>query len=186
MPNSRGRYARRNKTYAGKPTRYMRERKKREMKRFSQVMALGLIMGFVLNNANAEVYREDLLKAEVKTEQVGGEDIVILSAPSLDLTGAEFVGPLKEEPKKATVQPKESESEYEAKMFIYKKESGNNPSAINPSSGACGLGQALPCSKLKCGLKDYECQDKWFTNYMKERYGTWQKAKAFWLAHRYW
>lgn len=72
------------------------------------------------------------------------------------------------------------------KMFIYLKESGNNPGAINKSSGACGLGQALPCSKMPCSLSDYACQDNFFTQYMLNRYGTWEAAKAFWLAHRWW
>lgn len=74
-----------------------------------------------------------------------------------------------------------------AKMFIYARESGNNPGAINASSGACGLGQALPCSKLPCSLSDYVCQDNWFTNnYMIPRYGSWDNAKAFWLSHSWW
>lgn len=76
--------------------------------------------------------------------------------------------------------------EYEAKMFIYMKESGNNPNAVNKSSGACGLGQALPCAKMGCALGDYACQDNWATNYMKSRYGTWSNAKSFWLNHRWW
>lgn len=73
-----------------------------------------------------------------------------------------------------------------AKMFIYNHESGNRPGAINPSSGACGIGQALPCSKLPCSLTDYACQDTWFSNYMLSRYGTWENAKAFWIANSWW
>lgn len=72
------------------------------------------------------------------------------------------------------------------KSFIYQKESGNNPGAINPSSGACGLGQALPCSKLPCSLSDYACQDRWFTNYAMERYGSWESAYNFWLGNSWW
>lgn len=73
-----------------------------------------------------------------------------------------------------------------AKAFIYEHESGNNPGAINPSSGACGLGQALPCSKMPCSLSDYACQDKFFTGYAIARYGSWENAKAFWQANRWW
>lgn len=73
-----------------------------------------------------------------------------------------------------------------AKAFIYMKESGNNPGAINRSSGACGLGQALPCSKMPCSLSDYACQDNFFTQYMQNRYGTWENAQAFWLSHSWW
>ena len=73
-----------------------------------------------------------------------------------------------------------------AKLFIYMKESGNNPGAVNPSSGACGLGQALPCSKMPCSLSDYACQDAFFTQYMQNRYGTWENAVAFWQRNRWW
>ena len=73
-----------------------------------------------------------------------------------------------------------------AKMFIYMHESGNRTNAINKSSGACGLGQALPCSKMNCSLSDYACQDAWFTRYMIARYGTWENARAFWLSHNWW
>lgn len=72
------------------------------------------------------------------------------------------------------------------KDFIYQHESGNNPGAINASSGACGLGQALPCSKMGCSLSDYACQDAWFTNYAMQRYGSWEAAYYFWVAHRWW
>lgn len=74
----------------------------------------------------------------------------------------------------------------DAKAFIYSHESGNNPASINRSSGACGLGQALPCSKMPCSLQDYACQDNFFTGYMISRYGTWENARAFWIAHRWW
>lgn len=73
-----------------------------------------------------------------------------------------------------------------AKDFIYQHESGNNPGAINKGSGACGLGQALPCSKMPCSLSDYDCQDRFFTGYMQARYGTWENAMAFWQANRWW
>ena len=74
----------------------------------------------------------------------------------------------------------------EAKMFIYTKESGNRPNAVNASSGACGLGQALPCSKMPCSLEDYKCQDAYFTDYMIRRYGSWVAAKTFWLNNYWW
>lgn len=72
------------------------------------------------------------------------------------------------------------------KILIYNAESGNNPAAINRSSGACGLGQAEPCSKMPCSLSDYACQDAYFTNYMLSRYGSWAAAWAFHLLHGWW
>lgn len=74
----------------------------------------------------------------------------------------------------------------DAKAYIYQHESGNNPGSINSGSGACGLGQALPCSKMPCSLTDYACQDAYFTSYMTSRYGTWENAAAFWQVNRWW
>jgi hypothetical protein len=89
-------------------------------------------------------------------------------------------------------------SEAEAKSFIYQHESGNVPCKINGGSIncaghpylACGLGQALPCSKLQAvcpDLADYGCQDNWFSRVYLARYHySWVEAKAFWVAHRWW
>jgi hypothetical protein len=59
------------------------------------------------------------------------------------------------------------------------RESGWNPYAINQSSGACGLGQALPCSKLGVELWDYEGQLNWIVEYINTRYDTPAKAIEF-------
>lgn len=63
-------------------------------------------------------------------------------------------------------------------------ESGCKPHAVNKSSGACGIPQALPCSKLKCPLNDSGavCQLKWMDGYVKDRYGSWESALSFWYA----
>jgi hypothetical protein len=50
------------------------------------------------------------------------------------------------------------------------RESGWNPYSINASSGACGIPQALPCSKMDAERWDYEGQLKWMVNYVSERY----------------
>lgn len=68
--------------------------------------------------------------------------------------------------------------------FIYMKESGCNPSAVNPS-GCRGLGQACPGDKLPCDA-DFECQHKWFTGYAEGRYGSWEVAYNFWVANHWW
>lgn len=63
------------------------------------------------------------------------------------------------------------------------RESSFIPTKINPSSGACGLGQALPCKKLPCELTDtpesIECQLVWVSEYIESRYGTVELALAF-------
>lgn len=69
---------------------------------------------------------------------------------------------------------------------IFAKESGNNPEAVNPTSGACGLGQALPCSKLLavCGsLSNVSCQVTFFTNYAIGKYGSTAAAWSFWQSN---
>lgn len=92
--------------------------------------------------------------------------------------------PVQNTPTVAQNTPVDSNS---AKMFIYNKESGNNPLARN-ASGCLGLGQACPGSKLLavCPSLDYACQDAFFTNYAISRYGSWEAALAFWQAHRWW
>jgi hypothetical protein len=70
--------------------------------------------------------------------------------------------------------------------YIYSHESGCNPSAINSSSGACGIGQELPCGKSGCSLGNYACQNAYFTNYAISRYGSWAGAYQFWVAHKWW
>lgn len=66
-----------------------------------------------------------------------------------------------------------------AAIELWRRESGLRPGAINKSSGACGLVQALPCSKLPCSLSDTECQVKWGTEYVSRRYGGFEQALAF-------
>lgn len=77
-----------------------------------------------------------------------------------------------------------AESEAEAKAFIYFKESSNQLDAVNPY-GCKGLGQDcngqlhIECPKWRT---DYACQDGFWERYMQRRYGSWQAAKAHWLA----
>lgn len=70
--------------------------------------------------------------------------------------------------------------------YIYSHESGCSTDSINAGSGACGIGQALPCTKLPCSLSDYTCQNTFFTAYAMARYGSWANAYDFWVANHYW
>ena len=61
--------------------------------------------------------------------------------------------------------------------WLVQKESGWNPNAVNKSSGACGLAQALPCSKVPGGGgHDPVSSLKWMDSYVKGRYGGWAGA----------
>ena len=62
---------------------------------------------------------------------------------------------------------------------LYCRESSLDHTAVNPKSGACGLVQALPCSKLGCSLDDLDCQLKWGSKYIENRYGTAEEAVLF-------
>lgn len=64
------------------------------------------------------------------------------------------------------------------------KESGCKWWAKNPSSGACGIPQAYPCSKLPCPLTEAGavCQLQWMKRYVESTYGSWENALAKWYS----
>lgn len=68
---------------------------------------------------------------------------------------------------------------------IVTRESGWNPNAVNPSSGACGLGQQLPCGKWAGAWNDPVAALRAMNGYVYGRYGGWQQAVAFWNANHY-
>lgn len=69
--------------------------------------------------------------------------------------------------------------------FMVTRESGWNPNAVNASSGACGLAQALPCSKLGPNWNNPVVALNWMNSYVVGRYGSWQGAYNFWLANHW-
>ncbi|MGW6390121.1 aggregation-promoting factor C-terminal-like domain-containing protein [Streptomyces sp. NPDC055103] len=78
-------------------------------------------------------------------------------------------------------------SQYASFSKIVSHESGWNHTATNSSSGAYGLVQALPASKMSSAGSDWKTnpatQIKWGLNYMNERYGSPNAAWAFWQAN---
>ncbi|MEV7420891.1 transglycosylase SLT domain-containing protein [Streptomyces sp. NPDC089919] len=77
--------------------------------------------------------------------------------------------------------------QYAAFSSIVSRESGWNPRAVNASSGAYGLGQALPAAKMASVGSDWRTdpatQIKWALNYMDTRYGSPEAAWSFWQTH---
>jgi len=69
--------------------------------------------------------------------------------------------------------------------FMVARESGWNPNALNKSSGACGLAQALPCSKLGPNWNNPVVALNWMNSYAVGRYGSWEKAYNFWQANKW-
>jgi hypothetical protein len=72
---------------------------------------------------------------------------------------------------------------------IVSRESGWDYTAQNPSSGAYGLVQANPGSKMASVASDWmtnpATQIKWGLNYMNDRYGSPCGAWDFWQSHNY-
>lgn len=60
--------------------------------------------------------------------------------------------------------------------WLVQKESGWNPNAVNRSSGACGLAQALPCSKVGSDPHNPVVSLNWMHSYVMGRYGSWAAA----------
>lgn len=74
--------------------------------------------------------------------------------------------------------------------FIISKESGWRPGAVNSSSGAYGLCQSYPASKMASAGDDWRTnpvtQLRWCAGYANGRYGSWQGAYNAWLAQNWW
>ena len=75
-----------------------------------------------------------------------------------------------------------TENDYECLVKLWNRESGWRPNAVNKSSGACGIPQALPCKKMASEGSDYatngKTQIRWGLKYIKNRYGSPSKAWA--------
>lgn len=85
--------------------------------------------------------------------------------------------------KTTSYQSNATGSEKAAKEWIASRESGGSYTARNPSSGAYGRYQLLP-GYLK-GDYSPANQERVADNYVKGRYGSWQAAKNFWMAHNW-
>ncbi|GAA1010757.1 transglycosylase SLT domain-containing protein [Streptomyces thermogriseus] len=79
------------------------------------------------------------------------------------------------------------DAQFRAFSNIVQRESNWNVTATNPSSGAYGLVQALPASKMASAGPDWRTnprtQIKWGLDYMKSRYGSPVGAWKFWQAN---
>lgn len=82
-----------------------------------------------------------------------------------------------------------NDDEYEAFDYIITRESYWNANAVNKKSGASGLCQSLPASKMASAGKDYKTNYKtqihWCVSYCRTRYGSIKKAKQYWLKHHW-
>ncbi|MER6676049.1 transglycosylase SLT domain-containing protein [Streptomyces sp. NPDC000983] len=78
-------------------------------------------------------------------------------------------------------------AQYQCFSKIVEHESGWDVNATNASSGAYGLVQALPGSKMASAGSDWKTnpatQIEWGVDYMKDRYGSACDAWSFWQAN---
>ncbi|MGY3201422.1 aggregation-promoting factor C-terminal-like domain-containing protein [Streptomyces sp. TE5632] len=80
-------------------------------------------------------------------------------------------------------------AQYQCFSNIVQRESGWNPTATNASSGAYGLVQALPATKMASAGSDWKTnpttQIEWGLGYMNERYGSPCAAWDFWQSNNW-
>ena len=83
-----------------------------------------------------------------------------------------------------------SPSDYDYVNYIVSRESRWNAAASNKSSGAFGLCQALPGSKMASAGADWQTnpvtQLKWCNGYATSKFGSWSAAYSYWLVHHWW
>ena len=124
-----------------------------------------------------EVARVEIVSI-VTLQPIGQVEIIGTKSKTLPYTG----GGTKTEWLAASNIPQES---WGYADFMVTKESGWNPNAVNKSSGACGLAQALPCSKVAGSPYDPVNSLNWMNNYVNGRYGGWKGAYDFWLVKKW-
>lgn len=82
-----------------------------------------------------------------------------------------------------------SAAQYGCLDKVVARESGWRVTARNPYSGAYGLGQALPGSKMASKGADWRTngvtQIRWVISYMNSRYGSPCGSWRFWQSHRW-
>ena len=69
-----------------------------------------------------------------------------------------------------------TENDFDCLVSLWNRESGWNPNSYNSSSGAYGIPQALPASKMASAgldyLTNYKTQINWGLGYIRSRYGS--------------
>ncbi|MER7534686.1 MULTISPECIES: transglycosylase SLT domain-containing protein [unclassified Streptomyces] len=122
------------------------------------------------------------VNARKKTFAVSAAVLVGTSAAVMGTTGSASAAS-EQEIARQIVPP----AQFASFSKIVEHESGWNHTATNSSSGAYGLVQALPASKMASAGSDWKTnpatQIKWGLNYMNERYGSPNAAWAFWQAN---
>lgn len=118
------------------------------------------------------------------------EEVKVESTPEIVVVGAKpTVAPGQEECAQWILEAGVEEQYLEVALDLVYKESSCRVNATNKSSGAYGIPQALPGSKMAAFGDDWETnpvtQIKWMNHYVTNRYGGWREAQQFWYSHRW-
>lgn len=128
------------------------------------------------NKGNETVFNEVIVREPVKEVVALGRKLgnINVSAQKRDVMAAAGI----------------AETDYQYVDFIVSAESGWNVTVRNRSSGAYGLCQALPGSKMASAGSDWETnpitQLRWCSGYAVGRYGSWSTAYNFWVVNHWW
>lgn len=120
---------------------------------------------------------------EVSRELVS-EEIIVEAVPEIVTVGAQItVAPGDETCVGWLREVGVAEEDLEAALYIINHESHCRVDAENSYSGAYGIPQALPGSKMASAGEDWRTnpltQLRWMDSYVRNRYGSWQAALQF-------
>ncbi|MCM6778081.1 transglycosylase SLT domain-containing protein [Nocardia sp. CDC159] len=146
-------------------------------------------------NCTIEITEDDIAKYDTAESDITESDIaesdisssLALAVPNMIGMAAGLVLPLFRLAPKTIARFIVPPDQFDAFDNIITRESGWNTFAVNPSSGAYGLPQALPPHKMASHGLDWPynpvTQIRWAYDYMNKRYGSPNAAWAFWQAH---
>jgi hypothetical protein len=133
--------------------------------------------------ANRDLQRQALPTTSAPVTSTPTTHAPVTSSPTTTITYA----PVTSGSARAIAQSIVPSGQFGCFDWIIQRESGWNIHATNPSSGAYGLPQALPGSKMASAGSDWQnnpaTQIKWALGYMDSRYGSPCGAQSFWQSH---
>ncbi|OEJ25237.1 transglycosylase domain-containing protein [Streptomyces agglomeratus] len=141
--------------------------------------------------AKAEAEAEAKAKAEADAKEREKEELATAASRSATRDASSFAtqGSYTVAEVQAMARQMVPGDQFQCFSNIVNHESTWNYRASNPSSGAYGLVQALPASKMSSAGADWQTnpatQIKWGLNYMDERYGSPCGAWSFWQANHW-
>ncbi|WP_170970500.1 transglycosylase SLT domain-containing protein [Streptomyces zhaozhouensis] len=143
--------------------------------------------------AAAESAQERRAAAEREAQEEAEREAAEQAAAEAEAASAAVSAPAQSSYSKADIQALARQivgaDQFQCFSNIVDHESGWDHTATNPSSGAYGLMQALPGSKMASAGSDWQTnpatQIQWGVNYMESRYGSPCGAWEFWQANNW-